>query len=70
MLRNIVCFSSGIKVTESLLEGINQNTKVQDINLKLWFEKVLTKSPGQIVEVPNGLNETLNLIYSQGSIGI
>lgn len=52
-----------------MLEGINQNKNIQDENLKLWLKKVLTKLPGQVVEAPNGLNETLNLIYSQGPNG-
>lgn len=63
---------SGITVTESLIEAINQNSvkSVVDENLKHWLDIVSTTSLGHKVEAPNGLINSLTLISSYGPIGI
>lgn len=64
-------FRSGITVTESLLDAINDKTMklIRDKNLKRWLDTVTTVSVGHIVEPPKGLIKTLNLISSQGPNG-
>ncbi|XP_050421121.1 glutathione hydrolase 7-like isoform X1 [Adelges cooleyi] len=56
----------GVIVTESLLEAINQKSleSFQNKALKDWLTIVSTYSPGQVVKVPDGLINTLNLISS------
>lgn len=65
-------FRTGIVVTESLLDAINDKHMkiVQDENLKRWLDTVITVSVGHIVKAPKGLINTLNMISSQGPNGI
>ncbi|XP_027850177.2 glutathione hydrolase 7-like isoform X1 [Aphis gossypii] len=61
---------TGITVTESLLEAINQNTTklIEDENLKHWISTVSNSSLGQIIKVPNGLIKTLTSISLHGPL--
>lgn len=64
---------SGIPVTESLHEAIQQYnmlTEVQDTVFKQWLTTVSTTSSGQKVKAPSGLIDTLNKISSHEPIGI
>jgi len=65
-------FRSGITVTESLLDAINDKTMklVQDENLKRWLDTVTTVPVNHKVKAPKGLINTLNLISSKGPNGI
>lgn len=59
-------------VTKSLRDAIielNNTQLIKDKNLKDWSDKVLNISSGQIVDVPNGLIDTLTLISQRGPIG-
>jgi len=68
----VLIFRTGITVTKSLLEAINQNTTklIEDENLKHWISAVSNSSLGQIIQVPNGLINTLTSISLHGPIGI
>ncbi|XP_050545413.1 glutathione hydrolase 7-like isoform X2 [Daktulosphaira vitifoliae] len=59
---------NGIKVTESLLESINQQTleSFKDDALKKWLTIVTTCKPGEIIKAPDGLLNTLILISTHG----
>uniref|UniRef100_A0A2S2QRL0 Gamma-glutamyltransferase 7 n=1 Tax=Sipha flava TaxID=143950 RepID=A0A2S2QRL0_9HEMI len=62
---------TGIIVTKSLRDSIIElsTTKlIKDKNLKDWSDTVLNVSRDQVIAVPNGLIDTLTLIYRHGPI--
>ncbi|VVC40656.1 Gamma-glutamyltranspeptidase,Nucleophile aminohydrolases, N-terminal [Cinara cedri] len=67
---SITLAKTGITVTKSLTEAINQNSikSVRDENLRNWLDLVSTTIPGYKVVAPDGLINSLSLISSYGSI--